>query len=175
MGQILGETQWFGVKWCGGSSYGTTIEEFQPLEDPRHGNVQRHSLHEILVIAPCTIFCGGKTCADMALFGQFKLEFLNPSCRSGMEFPATAPSPERTACWTRRPSRSGFWGSWASLSKGALAIDGKAIRRSYDRAETKCRCSWSMPGPHNSAWCWDNWPWTTGPTRSPPCSNSWKC
>ena len=38
---------------------GRLVEELEPLEDPRHGNAERHSLHDILVIALCTILCGG--------------------------------------------------------------------------------------------------------------------
>ncbi len=55
---------------------GTLVGDVDPLEDPRHGNAGRHSLHDILVIALCTILCGGETCTDMALFGQSKGEFL---------------------------------------------------------------------------------------------------
>ena len=55
---------------------GTLVEELEPLEDPRCGNAGRHSLHDILVIALCTILCGGETCTGMALFGQSKRGFL---------------------------------------------------------------------------------------------------
>ena len=55
---------------------GTLVEDVEPLEDPRHGNAGRHSLHDIMVIALCTVLCGGETCTDMALFGQSKREFL---------------------------------------------------------------------------------------------------
>ena len=55
---------------------GTLVEDVDPLEDPRHGNAGRHSLHDIMVIALCTILCGGETCTDMALFGHAKREFL---------------------------------------------------------------------------------------------------
>ena len=55
---------------------GAPVEELEPLEDPRRGNAGRHSLHDIPVIALCTILCGGETCTGMALFGQSKREFL---------------------------------------------------------------------------------------------------
>ena len=45
---------------------------FEDLEDPRTGNAKRHALHEILLIALCTVLSGGETCADMALFGRVK-------------------------------------------------------------------------------------------------------
>jgi hypothetical protein len=48
---------------------------FGELEDPRTGNAKRHLLHEVLMIALCTVLCGGETCADMALFGRAKREF----------------------------------------------------------------------------------------------------
>ena len=37
------------------------IEELEPLEDPRNGNAGRHYLHDIMVIALCTMLCGGET------------------------------------------------------------------------------------------------------------------
>lgn len=43
---------------------------FDELEDPRTGNAKRHPLHEIALIALCTVLCGGETCADMAPFGR---------------------------------------------------------------------------------------------------------
>ena len=50
------------------------MEEFEGvfagLEDPRTGNAKRHELLEILVIALCTVLCGGEDCSDMALFGR---------------------------------------------------------------------------------------------------------
>ena len=52
------------------------VEDVEPLEDPRHGNAGRHSLHDIVVIALCTMLCGGETCTDMALFGHSKRESL---------------------------------------------------------------------------------------------------
>ena len=51
-------------------------EVFEELEDPRTGNAKLHSLHEVTVIALCSILCGGETCADMALFGRSKRAFL---------------------------------------------------------------------------------------------------
>ena len=48
---------------------GMVVDDLDPLEDPRSGNAGRHSLHDILVIALCTILCGGETRTDLALFG----------------------------------------------------------------------------------------------------------
>ena len=54
---------------------------FADLADPRTGNAQRHDLHEILVIALCTVLCGGEDCSDMALFGRAKEPFLRQFLR----------------------------------------------------------------------------------------------
>src|SRR5512147_1173575 len=51
-------------------------ELFEDLEDPRTGNAKRHALHEIVLIALCAVLSGGETCADMALFGRLKQDFL---------------------------------------------------------------------------------------------------
>src|SRR3954447_13509706 len=40
---------------------------FADLKDPRTGNARLHDLHAILVIALCTVLCGGEDCSDMAL------------------------------------------------------------------------------------------------------------
>lgn len=114
------------------------VEDLEPLEDPRRGNAERHSLHDILVIALCTILCGGETCTDMALFGQSKREFLESflPLRNGIPSHDTFSrvfrllDPEAFRRWFL-----GFMGQFAQGCEGVLAIDGKTLRRSYDRAE----------------------------------------
>ena len=49
---------------------------FEDLEDPRTGNAARHDLLEILLIALCTVLCGGQTAVDMAEFAEAKESFL---------------------------------------------------------------------------------------------------
>jgi hypothetical protein len=63
-------------------------EIFEDLEDPRTGNAKRHELHEILVIGFCTLLSGGETCADMALFGRSKREFLQEFLRLEQGIPS---------------------------------------------------------------------------------------
>ena len=131
---------------------GTLVEELEPLEDPRRGNAGRHSLHDILVIALCTILCGGETCTDMALFGQSKREFLESflSLRNGIPSHDTFSrvfrllDPEAFQKWFL-----GFMRQFAQGCEGVLAVHGKLVlsgaegtlRRSHDR------------------------PWTASPTR----------
>ena len=65
---------------------GMVFNGLAPLEGPRGGNAGRHLLPDILVIALCTILCGGETCTDMALCGYSKRELLESflSLRTGI-------------------------------------------------------------------------------------------
>ena len=49
---------------------------FAELDDPRAVNARCHSLHEILVIALCTVVSGGQTCTGMELYGHAKRDLL---------------------------------------------------------------------------------------------------
>src|SRR5260370_42317849 len=57
-----------------------TLEQFsacwEGLEDPRSGNAGLHAglhdFHEILMIALCSVLCGGQGAVDMALFAEAK-------------------------------------------------------------------------------------------------------
>ena len=52
---------------------------FEDLEDPRTGNAGLHDLVEIMVIALCTVLCGGQYASDMELFAREKEAFLRQS------------------------------------------------------------------------------------------------
>jgi hypothetical protein len=39
---------------------------WESLEDPRTGNAGLHDFHELLMIALCTVLCGGQGAVDMA-------------------------------------------------------------------------------------------------------------
>ncbi len=77
---------------------------FADVIDPRQDNA-RHDLHELLLIALCTILTGGKDCSDMALFGEVKEPFLRQFCAYGTAFPATTPSAESSGFSTRCRSK----------------------------------------------------------------------
>ena len=102
---------------------------------------RKHSLQDILVIAICGFLCGVDNWADMELFGNAKLAWF----RTFLELPNGIPShdtfgrvfsllePEPFArCFTR-------WAQTvAEATEGkVVAIDGKAVRRSFDKAGQK--------------------------------------
>ena len=109
---------------------------FGALEDPRDDNA-RHDLLEILVIALCTMVCGGEDCTDMALFGRSKEPFLRRflHLRHGIPSHDTFSRLFRLldpvafhACFL------GFMRRFAETTQGVVAIDGKTLRHSFDRA-----------------------------------------
>jgi hypothetical protein len=59
----MDSTRWHRSGWerCHGGGCGF----FGNLGDPRTDNAKLHSFNEVLVIALCTVVCGGETCADM--------------------------------------------------------------------------------------------------------------
>lgn len=53
---------------------------FSWVSDPRQENVH-HNLYEVLIIALCTMLCGGEDGSDMEVFGRAKRPFLNQFLR----------------------------------------------------------------------------------------------
>jgi predicted transposase YbfD/YdcC len=112
---------------------------FGALDDPRTGNAKRHLLLEILLIALCTLVSGGASCADMALFGRAKRAFL----AEFLTLPHGVPSHDTFSRVFRLldPVKFGacfmaFMQRFAETScqGGVVTLDGKTLRRSFDRA-----------------------------------------
>jgi predicted transposase YbfD/YdcC len=109
---------------------------FSEVSDPRQENV-RHNLYEVLMIALCTMLCGGEDCSDMAVFGRAKWPFLRQFLRLKHGIPShdtfsrvfrqLDPKPFQ-ACFVR------FMERFAQGLEGVIAVDGKTLRGSFDRA-----------------------------------------
>ncbi|MGA7054062.1 MAG: ISAs1 family transposase [Mycobacterium sp.] len=113
---------------------------FEGLHDPRTGNAGRHDLLEMLMIALCTVLCGGEDCTDMAEFAETKLEFL----RGFLKLEHGAPSHDTFSRLFRlldpeqfRDCFQRFMARFAEACQGVVAIDGKVLRRSFDKASGK--------------------------------------
>jgi len=113
---------------------------FEGLHDPRTGNAGRHDLLEMLMIALCTVLCGGEDCTDMAEFAETKLEFL----RGFLQLEHGAPSHDTFSRLFRlldpeqfRDCFQRFMAGFAEACQGVVAIDGKVLRRSFDKASGK--------------------------------------
>ena len=64
------------------------IQHFQHLPDPRVARTPEHPLIDILVIAVCTLLCGGEGFNDMEDFGEAKHDWL----KTFLELPHGIPS-----------------------------------------------------------------------------------
>src|SRR5271170_2037418 len=123
---------------------GTTLEPFvacwEELEDPRSGNAALHDFHELLMIAFCAVLCGGQSAVDMALFAKAKEPFL----RGFMKLECGLPSHDTFSRLFRqldpdqfRAAFSRFMEGFSKHCEGVVAIDGKVLRRSFDKASGK--------------------------------------
>lgn len=121
-----------------------TLEQFascwEGLEDPRRGNAALHDFHELLMIALCCVLCGGQGAVDMAVFAEAKEPFL----RSFLILANGLPSHDTFSRLFRnldpeqfRDSFQRFMAQFSEQLQGVVAIDGKVLRRSFDRASGK--------------------------------------
>ena len=120
------------------------MEEFaacwEGLEDPRTGNAALRRFYELLMIGLCTVLCGGQSAVDMALFAKAKEPFL----RGFLRLDNGLPSHDTFSRLFRLldPVQFGsafqrFMARFSEKIQGVVAIDGKLLRRSFDRASGK--------------------------------------
>ncbi len=116
------------------------VECWEGLEDPRSGNAGLHDFHELLAIGLCCVLSGGQGPTDMALFARAKEPFL----RSFLTLANGLPSHDTFNRLFRdldpdqfRDSFQRFMGQFSEQLQGVVAIDGKVLRRSFDRASGK--------------------------------------
>jgi predicted transposase YbfD/YdcC len=120
---------------------------FEGMQDPRTGNAGLHDLHELLFIALCTVLSGGQGATDMARFAAAKEPFLRGFLKLGNGFPrsrARSPSHDTFSRLFRlldpeqfRTVFQRFMARFSETVQGVIAIDGKVLRRSFDRASNK--------------------------------------
>lgn len=113
---------------------------WESLEDPRTGNARLHDLHDLLMIALCSVICGGENAMDMAMFAKAK----EPLLRGFLRLPNGVPSHDTFSRLFRLldPEAFGaafqrFMLAFSQQCRGVIAIDGKVLRRSHDRASGK--------------------------------------
>jgi hypothetical protein len=116
------------------------IAHFQDLPDPRVNRTQDHDLIDILVIAICTLLCGGETFNDLEDFGLAKEDWFKTflSLRNGIPshdtfnrlFAALDPKAflDCFLRWTQRVRQA--------VPQEIVALDGKALRRAVNQDQT---------------------------------------
>lgn len=119
----------------------TIFSHFQGLDDPRVDRTKLHKLIDILVIAVCATICGAETWEDIEEYGNTKQEWLT----TFLELPAGIPSHDTFARLFAALDPDSFrrcFLSWIqavseTIAGDSIAIDGKTLRRSFDRGRGK--------------------------------------
>lgn len=110
---------------------------FAELEDPRIDRTKHHQLLDIIVIAICGVICGADSWVDIEMFGKSKLKWF----RKFLELPHGIPSHDtfgRVFAQLKSQEFQECFSQWTKAVHEAtegevIAIDGKTLRRSYDR------------------------------------------
>ncbi len=117
----------------------TIISYFNDIDDPRTGNACRHKFCDIMTISLLCALCGGEAAVDMADFGHAKEEFL----RDFLELPNGTPCHDTFSRLFRLLKPASFQRLFEKFradfaqardAQPAIAIDGKEMRRTFDRA-----------------------------------------
>lgn len=113
------------------------ITIFREMPDPRSGNARRHSLLDILTIALVASVCGAESCVDFAEFAEDR----EPLLREFLSLENGLPSHDTFSRVFRLLDPAAFGQAFGAFlddlgagGAGVLAIDGKTLRRSFDRA-----------------------------------------
>jgi len=116
------------------------VEHFKNLVDPRVNRTKDHDLIDVLVIAVCTLLCGGESFNDMEDFGKAKREWFQTflSLRHGIPshdtfnrvFAALDPVGflECFLRWTQSVRQA--------IPQEIVALDGKALRRALNQDQS---------------------------------------
>ena len=130
------QTQWDGVV------LGGLLAQVKQVPDPRVRRKPRHLLTDILVISICGVLSGCDGCVEIAEYGRRKAEFLGTI----LELPHGIPSHDtfnRVLALLKPEALQKCLLGWLrsvrdeaedSREERHIAIDGKSLRRTFDRA-----------------------------------------
>lgn len=112
---------------------------FSFITDPRVQRTQEHSFHDILMIAICALLCGAENFVEFERFGEAKHDWL----ARFLKLPNGIPSHDtfgRVFALLDPRQFSECFTNWThslrqSFAAEIVAIDGKTLRRSHDRAK----------------------------------------
>ena len=117
------------------------LEHFATLPDPRIARHRWHNLSDILVIAVCAVLCGAESFPAIEDFGHEREEWL----RQFLALPEGIPSHDTFNRVFRLLDPLKFQACFLSWMQAVVketqgevvAIDGKALRRSFDKGRAK--------------------------------------
>lgn len=125
---------------------------FGDLKDPRIERTKKHLLLDIVVLAICAVICGAEGWEDIEEYGRQKHKWL----RTFLQLPFGIPSHDTISRVFQQLKPEEFhrcFMSWITtlhedLGLNLIPIDGKTLRRSFDRASAKSAlhlvCAWSV-------------------------------
>lgn len=120
------------------SSGKTLLDHISTLKDPRIERRKIYPLNEILLIVFCAVICGAESWRDLAWFGECKIEFL----RKILSFEHGIPSKntfQRVLVALDPEAFKRCFMEWVRQLQETIGekihIDGKTLRRSFDRAK----------------------------------------
>jgi predicted transposase YbfD/YdcC len=140
LGEQLEETDLIN-RFKNSNESGGLIKHFSNMTDPRVDRSKRHLLIDIIVIGICAVICGADTWTEMEGYGRSKYEWL----KGFLELPEGIPSHDTFGRVFRRLEPKEFQESFLSWIKAVnkitegqvIAIDGKTLRRSFDKGKGK--------------------------------------
>ena len=116
------------------------LSYFRDLRDPRQQGKVTYPLEEILLLCLLAVLAGAETFVDIALFGEKKIDLL----RRFRPFKDGTPAHDHLGDILAMLDAEAFqrcfvaWvASFCGVPEGVIAIDGKTVRRSHDKAGAK--------------------------------------
>ena len=124
-----------------GNLMGGLLDQLKQVKDPRIDRTKRHLLSDILAIAICAVICGADEWTEMEAFGKAKQAWF----KTFLALPNGIPSHDTLARVLARLDPLALqhcfvaWiqGLSQQLAGSVVAIDGKTVRHSFDRAAGK--------------------------------------
>lgn len=124
---------------------------FNELQDPRIDRTKRHELSDIMFITLCAVICGADEWTEVEVFGNAKIDWL----QTFLSLPNGVPSHDTFGRVFSRLDPQQLEQCFHKLTLALadcsghklIAIDGKTIRRSFDKTDNKAAIHMV------SAWC----------------------
>jgi len=111
---------------------------FSNVEDPRKYNI-RHQLIDIITITICALVCGAQNWGDVEQYGKSKYQWLEQFLRLPNGIPSHDTFGRVFSMLDPRQFKEAFlnWSQSIRSVIGQVAIDGKTLRASHDKAMEK--------------------------------------
>ena len=112
------------------------VQHFENIEGPRRQAGMRHPLIEILFIAICAIIAGADDWVAVERFGKAKISWFKKYLYLKLGIPAHDTFGDVFSILDPEQFAEAFigWMQMIATVSGVIALDGKIVRRSFDKA-----------------------------------------